>query len=210
MTPADYDAWYATPRGRWIGDSEFALLARLLGTRPGETLLDVGTGTGYFARRFAREAGLKVTGLDHDSAMLALARENAPDLDFVPGDAEHLPFATACIDHVVAVTSLCFVADAARAVQEMARVARRRVALGLLGRRSLLWAQKQGAGSYAGARWHTGAEARGLLADAGMRALHSGHAIFLPGGGGIARVLEAILPAALPCGGFLAVVGEKP
>ncbi len=30
MTPADYDAWYDTPRGHWIGTREFALLARLL------------------------------------------------------------------------------------------------------------------------------------------------------------------------------------
>lgn len=105
MTPAAYDAWYATPRGRWIGGREFALLARLLGARPGETLLDVDRGTGCFARRFAREAGLKVTGVDRDPAMLALARENAPDLDFVPGDAEHLPFAAASFDHVVAVAA---------------------------------------------------------------------------------------------------------
>ena len=30
MNPADYDAWYATPRGRWIGETEYALAARLL------------------------------------------------------------------------------------------------------------------------------------------------------------------------------------
>jgi predicted GNAT family acetyltransferase len=36
MNPADYDAWYATPRGRWIGETEYALAARLLrmGVRP--------------------------------------------------------------------------------------------------------------------------------------------------------------------------------
>ncbi len=40
-----------------------------------------------------------------------------------------------------------------------------------------------------------------------MSAIRSGHAIFLPGGGGIARALDAILPAAFPCGDFVAVAG---
>ena len=26
MTPAEYDAWYDTPRGRWIGEREWALV----------------------------------------------------------------------------------------------------------------------------------------------------------------------------------------
>lgn len=42
-----------------------------------------------------------------------------------------------------------------------------------------------------------------------MSAIRSGHAIFLPGGGGIARALDAILPAAFPCGGFVAVAGTS-
>lgn len=207
MTPADYDAWYATPRGRWIGDREFALLASLLDARPGETMLDVGTGTGYFARRFAGEGGLRVTGVDTAAAMLAFARGAAADIGFVQADAARLPFADACFDHVVAATSLCFVADEARAVREMARVARRGVALGLLGRRSLLGLAKRGAGSYAGARWHVAAEARALLAGAGLGNIRGGHAVFLHGGGAVARAVESMLPAALPLGGFVAVAG---
>jgi protein-L-isoaspartate O-methyltransferase len=46
MNPADYDAWYDTPRGRWIGDTEYALAARLLAPQAGDSLLDVGCGTG--------------------------------------------------------------------------------------------------------------------------------------------------------------------
>jgi hypothetical protein len=42
MTPADYDAWYDTPRGRWIGETEFSLLHHLLAPQPGETLLENG------------------------------------------------------------------------------------------------------------------------------------------------------------------------
>lgn len=208
MTPAAYDAWYDTPRGRWIGDREFTLLARLLDTRPGETLLDVGTGTGYFARRFVGECGVKVTGIDSDGGMLAYARGTAPDIGLVRADASSLPFADVSFDHVVAITSLCFMADEGRAVREMVRVARRRVALGLLGRHSLLWLRKRGSENYAGARWHVRAEARALLSRAGAAAVRSSGALFMPGSGLLSRWFEALLPAALPCGGFLAVAGD--
>ena len=63
MNPADYDAWYYTPRGRWIGDTEYALATRLLAPQAGDSLLDVGCGTGWFTRRAAAD-GLLVTGLD--------------------------------------------------------------------------------------------------------------------------------------------------
>jgi 2-polyprenyl-3-methyl-5-hydroxy-6-metoxy-1,4-benzoquinol methylase len=55
MTAAEYDAWYRTPRGEWIGETEYRLLGKLLAARPHETLIDVGCGTGYFTRRFALE-----------------------------------------------------------------------------------------------------------------------------------------------------------
>jgi len=71
MKPEQYDAWYRTPRGAWIGDTEFRLLLRLLAPQRGETLLDVGCGTGYFTRRCAREAGLQATGVDPDPQWLA-------------------------------------------------------------------------------------------------------------------------------------------
>ena len=34
MNPADYDAWYDTPRGRWIGETEYALAAQGLAPQP--------------------------------------------------------------------------------------------------------------------------------------------------------------------------------
>ena len=209
MTPADYDAWYDTPRGRWIGDREFALLARQLGARPGETLLDVGCGTGYFSRRFSREAGLMVTGVDIAPDMLDLAHRKAPEIAVAQADAACLPFVDHAFDHVVAVTSLCFVADEGRALSEMMRVARRRVALGLLNRRSLLYWQKGGdeRGGYARARWHSRSEAREMLAGVGLQRIRVASAIFHPAGGCVAQALEARLPSSLPFGGFLAVTG---
>ncbi len=62
--PEEYDAWYRTPRGRWIGAVEYRLLGRLLSPRTDETLLDVGCGTGHFTRGFAAVLDGRVVGLD--------------------------------------------------------------------------------------------------------------------------------------------------
>lgn len=203
--PAAYEAWYHTPRGAWIAQREFALLWRLLPMQPGATLLDVGSGTGHFARRYA-SAGLHVTGLDPDPAALAYARTLGGAIDYCEGDALTLPFADASFDYCAAVTSLCFVPDPARALAEMWRVARRGVVLGLLNRRSLLHRQKAGHGSYAGARWDSAADVRTWATSLHPppQRLALGYAVRLPGGGALARMAETVLPAITPWGGFLA------
>lgn len=210
MEPATYEAWYHTPRGAWIAEREYALLSRMARPRPGESLLDLGTGTGHFARRFAA-AGLGVTGLDPDPAALDYARQLAGGIDYVQGDMRALPFPDGSFDYCSAVTSLCFVPDPQQALADMWRVCRRGVVLGLLNRHSLLHRQKAGSGGYAGARWDTPAAVRQWAgALPGVGALRMGSAIFLPGGGPPARIGERLLPARLLKGGFLAVIIEKP
>ncbi len=205
MNPGEYEAWYQTARGSWIAGREFDLMRRLLDPPAGATLLDVGCGTGHFSRRFAA-ANLRVVGLDPDAAMLDYARGLGGGVDYLRGAATALPLADDAYDYVTAVTSLCFVADSSRALREMWRVARRAVLLGLLNRRSLLYRQKHGRGAYRGARWDTAAEARSWMQplEPAPR-VTACSAIFLPGGGLIARVSEVILPSGLLWGGFLAV-----
>lgn len=74
MNPAEYDAWYDSPRGSWVGETEFQLLRHLLDAKPGDNILDVGCGTGWFTRRFSMLSELDVTGVDPDSAWLAYAK----------------------------------------------------------------------------------------------------------------------------------------
>ncbi|MGD2112562.1 MAG: hypothetical protein PVI50_04185, partial [Gammaproteobacteria bacterium] len=75
-----------------------------------------------------------------------------------------------------------------------------------LHRHSLLYRNKHGRGSYAGARWDTVRDVQrwreGLSSLAGMKVRYG---IFLPGGNWLARLAEHILPPWLPAGGFLAV-----
>ena len=120
---AGYDAWFATPLGATVDRLEKALIARLAEPRPGETGLDVGTGTGHFAA-FLADRGLRVTGVDTSPAMLAVARAQRPDIAFQEAEAAALPFSDGAFDLVLSVTALEFVPDAARAAQEMFRVVR--------------------------------------------------------------------------------------
>lgn len=151
MDAAEYDAWYGSPRGRWIGETEFRLAQRLLDSRPSESLLDAGCGTGWFTRRFAA-TGMAATGLDLNGDWLAFARSSgSTGTTWVAGDARHLPFADRSFDHVLSIAALCFIKDEKAVLTEIVRVTRKRFAIGWLNRSSLLYRTKAGQGVYRGA-----------------------------------------------------------
>lgn len=207
MTPQEYDDWYQTRRGAWIGEVEYRLLADMLAAGPGASVLDVGCGTGYFSRRLA-QSGHSVLGVDIDPAVIEYARAQSVGSDqYEVGDATRLAYQDNTFDWCVSVTALCFVRDERKAMAEMARVARRGIAVGLLNRHSLLFAQKGrhgGAGAYRGARWHTPAEARELFDGLPLSAPAIRTAVFLPSGGSVARRIESLLSNRIPLGAFLA------
>lgn len=212
MDAQAYDAWYETPRGRWVGARETALILRQLQPRPGESLLDVGCGTGHFTRSVATAVSGEVVGVDINADWLAHARRRGNGrIRYLQADARALPHADAAFDLVMSITALCFVDDERAAVRELVRVARRRVVLGLLNRHSLLWYQKGrdgGVGAYKGARWHSAAEARRLFDGLSVRDLSLQSAIQLPGGGALAQVVERVVPGSWMLGGFLLLAAD--
>jgi SAM-dependent methyltransferase len=212
MDAETYDRWYETPRGRWIGQREVALLLGELQLRPGESLLDVACGTGFFTRALASAMGAPVTAVDINPECVAYARRRYTDKVFYEvADARALPYGAASFDVVVSIAALCFIEEERAAVREMCRVARRRVAIGLLNRRSLLWLRKGrngGRGGYRGARWHTTGEAADLLTGLPVQRSRVRTAIHLPGGGRIARVMERLWPPWLHTGAFMLVVAD--
>ena len=212
MKPADYDAWYRAPRGAWIGEQEFRLLRAMLGPRPGETLLDVGCGTGYFTRLFAADRECRVTGLDIDRSWAGYAAsQSAGNEAYVCGTAIELPFRNGTFDLAVSVAALCFVTDQRRGIQEMLRVTKRRFAIGLLHRRSLLYWEKGrsgGKGAYRGAHWHTESEIRELFAGLPVADLQVRAAVALPAGGAFAQSMEPLLSPWWPFASFIAVAGD--
>jgi len=88
----------ATPRGddydaRWLSleaaghniHGEADLVAALLKESGGSSVLDAGCGTGRVGIELARR-GVRVTGVDADVEMLAVARAKAPDIDWHEAD----------------------------------------------------------------------------------------------------------------------------
>lgn len=209
--PAEYEAWYHSPRGRWIGECEFNLIKRLLQPKTGTRLLDAGCGTGYFSRRF-EQSGLNVSGIDPADDAIEFARSQGGDIDYQHACAESLPFDDLSFDYSSAITSLCFIDNPQQALAEMWRVTRTAMVLGLLNRHSLLYRSKHDRGSYRGARWDTPEEIMTewipALNPVPAR-IRMGSAIFFPSGNRLARIIETVIPNRILRGGFLVVVMEK-
>lgn len=101
-------------------------LVAFAGIAPGESVLDVGTGTGVVAITAAR-AGAKVSALDLTPELLAEAHENAriarlPDIAWTEGDAERLPYEDASFDVVLSQFGHMFAPRPDIVVSEMRRV----------------------------------------------------------------------------------------
>ena len=102
---------------RLFGDSR----AWVCGQATGETL-EVGIGTGLNLPFYP--AGIRLTGVDFSSSMLARTRRRAADLQsvyLIEADAQHLPVRGTMFDTVVCTFSLCAVPDMQRAVAQMHR-----------------------------------------------------------------------------------------
>ena len=96
--------------------------------RPGERVLDVGTGTGIVARRaipFVSPSG-SVTGLDANPGMLRVARAMADEagvsIDWSEGRAEALPYPDESFDLLLSQFALMFFTDRQAALAQMRRV----------------------------------------------------------------------------------------
>jgi demethylmenaquinone methyltransferase/2-methoxy-6-polyprenyl-1,4-benzoquinol methylase len=110
---------------RWRG-----LTARAV-SAPGARVLDACCGTGDLAIACARE-GAVVTGLDFSERMLERARQKAPELDWVLGDALELPFADAAFDGATVGFGVRNVEDLERGLRELRRVLRPGGRVGIL------------------------------------------------------------------------------
>ena len=157
--------------------------------------------------------------------MIAAARRRteteAPQIWLIEGQAERLPFDDATFDCVLAVTVLCFVRDAERAVMETARVLRPggRLVIGELGRWSL-WAMGRrvrgwlGHPTWRAALFRTAVELRRLIRAAGLEAVEMRGAVHYPPCGLAAQLLAPVdlwLGRRATFGAaFIAVLATKP
>jgi putative AdoMet-dependent methyltransferase len=124
----EYDARIRN-KARLCYDAAIGSLARLSQARPGETVIDIGTGTGNSAVPFL-EVGCSVLGLDPSRRMLAQAQEKAGrwpgkyTVSLVDDPFLSLPVASEAADIVVAAYAIHHLDDEAKqaAICEMSRV----------------------------------------------------------------------------------------
>lgn len=217
-----YDRWYDMPWGAWSDDCQRRLLVCMAQPRAGERVLDVGCGTGRYLD-WLMGLGLEVQGLDASPDMLALARKRLGGrlgpVRLTQGDAARLPFQDASVDLVCAVTTLEFVPDPQAALREMARVARGRVFVGVLGRWSLLYIHERATrsgGPLDRAHFFTPPElvslARAVMPDwwLRVRTALAGAPFRSRLGGLAARWAEVLHPAFSPLGGYIGLVAYRP
>src|SRR2546427_4220370 len=137
MTSDSFEAFKASQREVWksfapLAQATTPSAARLVhfaNVRPGQTVLDVGCGTGVVAIT-ARRSGAVVTGIDLTPELLAVAKENAAicEVDGIvwkEGDVENLPFRDDEFDVVLSQFAHIFAPRPERAIQEMLRVLKR-------------------------------------------------------------------------------------
>src|SRR3990170_3796072 len=98
-----------------------ARAADLARVGPGDRALDVATGTGDLAIELARR-GAEVTGLDFSEPMLELARDKAPGIEWVQGNALDLPYGDGEFDAVTVGFGARNFSDLDQGLREMARV----------------------------------------------------------------------------------------
>jgi arsenite methyltransferase len=113
------------------------LVHAALATEPGDRVLDVGCGPGFYVAELLDRVGPggSVVGIDVSADMLAVAAQRAEgheNVEFHEGAATALPLPDESVDRAVSVQVLEYVEDIPGALREMHRVLRR-------GGRLVLW-----------------------------------------------------------------------
>ncbi|QCJ46833.1 class I SAM-dependent methyltransferase [Haloprofundus sp. MHR1] len=126
----EFDAWAADGRDKGMEERHWHTAKHVLARMPveaGDTVLDLGTGSGYALRalRETKHAG-RAYGIDGSPEMARNARNytDDPNVGFVVADFDELPFADDSVDHAFSMEAFYYAADPEHTLEELARVLR--------------------------------------------------------------------------------------
>lgn len=126
----EFDDWAADGRDKGMEDRHWNTAKNVLARMPveeGDTVLDLGTGSGYAVRalRDTKQAG-RAYGLDGSPEMArnATGYTDDPRVGFLVGDFDQLPFADDSVDHVFTMEAFYYANDPRKTLREIARVLR--------------------------------------------------------------------------------------
>jgi len=126
----EFDRWAAEGRDKGMEERHWRTAKQALARMPveeGDTVLDLGTGSGYALRALAEtSADVRGYGVDASPEMLRNARgyTDAPGLGFLRGTFGALPFRRDGVDHAFTMEAFYYAEDVRAALREVRRVLR--------------------------------------------------------------------------------------
>jgi ubiquinone/menaquinone biosynthesis C-methylase UbiE len=133
----EYETWYYTPKGKYFAKLEKDAIFEAMKPKKGNTLLDIGCGTGYFSYYF-HSLGLRVTGIDSSQKMLNVAKNKGENIEFVQSDAHKLNYQDNSFDITTMITSLEFCQKPEDVIREAYRVTKEKLIMVVLNKFSWL------------------------------------------------------------------------
>lgn len=143
-----FERLISEPRYRSEADRETHLMLSMLQPSREESVLEIGCGTGDRLRPLL-DIGVSVTGIDPSPYMLDISfKKLGQRVELYRGYAEDLPFDDNSFNHAFFMTSLEFVENPQKAIEEACRVAKDRLFLGVLNRYAIKGVQRRVAGIF--------------------------------------------------------------
>ncbi len=124
----EFDQWAAEGRDRGMAERHWHTAKHVLARMPveaGDTVLDLGTGSGYALRALRETTGVACGyGFDGSPEMATQARSytDDPAIGYLIGDFNVLPFDTDSIDHVFSMEAFYYAEDPGGVLDEVRRI----------------------------------------------------------------------------------------
>jgi len=137
----NYDNFYFSKLGSFVDSVEKQLIEEMADFKQGETVLDIGSGTGTYSIWMAKKS-LKVTAIDQSTEMTKIAKDKAEkekvNIDWKIGNAHSLPFANETFELIISVTAIEFMENPKAVLSEAFRVLKPggRLVIGVLAKES--------------------------------------------------------------------------